>query len=490
MAFVIDLTGDEDEEMAKQSTGKRIVIDLTQDSATPPPPRQLPLPDFDALIRNNAPIDTPQPERFPFRHQPAPPKKPSLGDNRRDSLFDFKPEVGVHEPDHGSEVTIVPYSVSRTPSNCSSQAKPTDEFGRRIRKLHSPPTELVSLISPSPSPEPPVTAPRRASPSQQPWIQSMLSSVEPVAVPSFPGLTKRVRGVATRITQRSRAWAHAGLLRLGRLGSSLTTPIVILDDPEPAPTRDLERPLQGETLADVLVLFSDGSAINNRWCGCGVAFWDGQQWTGKAIGLGHHARGAYAAEALGIAEALKVAGQMLRPEHKVVEICTDHLGLVETIRNASESRIWRDEYFVEEVKDERERLVACGVEVRLTWVKGHDVHAGNEMADLLAGVGALRSSQGHFGSSRENPNPGEVAVSHGDMLKMSQRAESTTDFRRLTIPERALVEAQRRAQKIARKQERRVLKLKLKHREHQTEHRMEHSRHQMVLRSASVLPYA
>jgi ribonuclease HI len=261
-------------------------------------------------------------------------------------------------------------------------------------------------------------------------------------------------------------------------------PIVILDDPEPAPRRNLAHPLQDEALADVLVLFSDGSAMSDRWGGCGVAFWNGEHWAGRAVALGPLARGSYAAEALGILEALKMAGQMLRPEQKVVEICVDHSGLVSTIRDASEGLSWRVEDFVLRVMAERERLMDRGIEVRLTWVKGHDIHAGNEMADHLARIGAQRSSEGHLGGSWENPGLGEVAVSSQKLMELSQLAEHTTDWRKATEGQRKLIDVQRRARKV----ERRTQKLVYR-KGHQPEHRREHRGKPMVLRSGAVLSY-
>jgi hypothetical protein len=112
MASCIDLTGDEDAEMATYSTDACIVIDLTQDSDAPPP-RQLRLPTFDTLIRSNALLDTPQPQRLPSRSLTGLSKNQSLGDNCRDSLFGFEPNVVIHEPEDGPGVTIGHCSVSK-----------------------------------------------------------------------------------------------------------------------------------------------------------------------------------------------------------------------------------------------------------------------------------------------------------------------------------------------------------------------------------------
>jgi ribonuclease HI len=42
----------------------------------------------------------------------------------------------------------------------------------------------------------------------------------------------------------------------------------------------------------------------------------------------------------------------------------------------------------------RRFLTDKGIEVKFSWVKGHDAHLGNEIADKLAGIGSLTSGQG------------------------------------------------------------------------------------------------
>ena len=335
---------------------------------------------------------------------------------------------------------------------------------------------MVSLISsspppePPPSPEPPVIAPIPTSPSQ-PWIQSILrnahrnlepgeihltphervlSPVPTAAVPSPPPVT-------TRTTLSSDAILHGTL---------------ILDDPEPAPGRDLTTPPQDEAPDNVFVLFSDGSFLERagRSGGCGVALWNGRQWTGKAVALGT-IRSSYDAEAKGILEALKLASQMPPLEHAVVELCVDHRGLVARIEYAIESGDWRE---LTGIMHERHNLMGRGIEVRLKWVRGHDVHAGNEMADILARVGADRSSERYLAGLRGYSNRGEVAISYWDMLKMSQEAEYiTAETRRAAWRERLFDGAQRRDTR-GWKAARRALKLQYRSRQHQAGHPSEY----------------
>ena len=271
--------------------------------------------------------------------------------------------------------------------------------------------------------------------------------------------------LGTGMTLRS----HTRADRLASLGTNIENPIEILDDPVQVQVQvHVQAPKRRPILAEqsgagdaVLVLFSDGSAINDVWGGCGVAFVKNGHWSGKAFALGHIRGGSWEAEARAIFEAFRLANDLLLPHHKVVEVCSDHQGLVQGYNGVGRGRQERDHMF-QSVLQMGTHLRALGVEVRVTWVKGHDVYAGNEMADHLARMGATRSAQGHGGNAWDNPGLGELDISDRTVSTLSTNAESVTRQRLLTKDERAIQREERRIYRAQTRDRRRQKKLQLR----------------------------
>lgn len=172
------------------------------------------------------------------------------------------------------------------------------------------------------------------------------------------------------------------------VGSSAANPILVLDGPvnAPVPPPLLRQPVVQTLSQDsipetpkfppwaTLVLFSDGSLVENSWGGAGVAFWSNGYWTGKAFALGFTRGGSREAEARAIVEAFKLSFDLLRPGHKMVEVCSDALFLVRKFQNMTPGRA--NERWLAEVSKMGAQLAEQGVVVKLTWVKGHDDQAG------------------------------------------------------------------------------------------------------------------
>jgi ribonuclease HI len=184
-------------------------------------------------------------------------------------------------------------------------------------------------------------------------------------------------------------------------------------------------------------------------------------WSGKAFALGQIRGGSWEAEARAIIEAFRLAGDLLLPHHKVVEVCSDHMGLVNGYNGFGRVRQAQDHMF-QNVLQMGAHLTARGVEVKVTWVKGHDVYAGNEMADYLARLGARRSAQGHDGDAWNNPNLGELDVSDQALSTMSTNAESVALHRLLTKDERVVRREERRIHREKTRVQRRERKLQLR----------------------------
>lgn len=144
-----------------------------------------------------------------------------------------------------------------------------------------------------------------------------------------------------------------------------------------------------------------------------MAFWTNGHWSGKAYALGFLPGGSYEAEARAMVEALKLAVEMLRQDHKLVEVCSDHSGLVKYMEGVARPR--SHDQWVPKIIKLVNHLRRFGVLVKATWVKGHDIHAGNQMADLLAGIGSKRSAEGYGRNSVDswlNPDVGEVSLAY------------------------------------------------------------------------------
>ena len=382
------------------------------------------------------------------------------------------PQSAINQPADQTYVPDVYWRKARSLVNATSQVEPFQSpFGRlpkpSQRTLPSS-AEIINLISPEDSPEP--------EDSGAPTLPGL--DLEPCGVvqPIWPSLPHRAEGEYTplpqsvtpeapderktrRLVKFSRRKARELLLRQG----SKDNPILVLDNAVPIPkpalaglasatSTQMRAPTcTGQTVAsrDTLVFFSDGSAINDRWAGSGVAFWQNGHWTGKAFALGHVFRGSYEAEAHAIGEAFKLAAAMITPCHRVVEVCTDHMGLVECFQNTQQIRA--TDHCAQKVVNMGFQLAQMGVEVKLTWVKGHDVHAGNQMADRLARYGAERSAY-HGGSS--DSALGEVEVNRDTLLEFSTNSEHSAGLMLGTVKIRAAARKKRIAQRKGERSER------------------------------------
>lgn len=194
-----------------------------------------------------------------------------------------------------------------------------------------------------------------------------------------------------------------------------------------------------------LALYSDGSIAKGSWGGCGVAYWNNGHWCGRAIALGP-LRKSGIAEMLGIYHAYKLASQLLIPEHRLVVIYTDVIEMAKKIADAKLPR-YRNDELLQRIVLEDDSLLRQGVEVKICWVKGHSVSAGNQMADLLAGMASEQASFGHGGQSWENPDLGLVPIPAQLLRGLSQKAESKA-ANRLRDLRNGHTKAERRAHKI------------------------------------------
>ena len=204
-----------------------------------------------------------------------------------------------------------------------------------------------------------------------------------------------------------------------------------------------------------LVVFSDGCLLESCWGGCGVAYFNGGHWHGKAIALGNTPGGSYEAEARGVVAAFQQAAELLRPHHQRVEICTDHSGIVDAFHGAGKIQSYR-ESLLALIWVEYANLADRGVEVKLSWVRGHDVHAGNEMADGLARLGAEKSRGGYgAGGVWVNPSVGVAEVDRRVLLSMSVKAEIRSTLKAGTAEVREANRELRRERKMKMRLEKR-----------------------------------
>ncbi|KAI0474894.1 hypothetical protein GGR56DRAFT_675077 [Xylariaceae sp. FL0804] len=202
--------------------------------------------------------------------------------------------------------------------------------------------------------------------------------------------------------------------------SSFEAPLGIPEDPA-----DVQMQLAGhvDTSEDVLALFSDGSINFSKGGGAGVAFQQNGHWSGKAFALDRLEIDSYEAEAEAIGEAFNTAAEMLAPHHKTVEVFTDHQGLFEAYSGLHEPKEAQKPAFGR-VLEAGAQLEGRGVEVRLTWVKGHGVWAGNTMADSLARLGAEASAK-----ELNSDGTRQVHVADDEIARLWASAENASKTR-------------------------------------------------------------
>lgn len=451
------------------SKARRVVIDLTRDEDDPPATQQRQLPQFAELLgkqnasaRDAGVVTPPPPTQSLESLSPLAALEAALQLN----LKEDEPHAAANEPKHDRYVPTAICRSNRAFANATSQVEDVRSPRRQAQSNALPSdVEVIDLVSPEGSPELPdkVHSEELCQNSQADLADRNphgLSHGKPVELVPAQSLRR-----TSRIVTRAQTKAREVLLKRG---GSKDDPILILDFPEPAlatssairPPVQLPVPRPAAAAHDVaahsrLVLFADGSFSAGHG-GSGVAFWRDGHWNGKAFALGRIPGKSYEAEARAILEAFKIAGDMVQPHHRMVEVCTDHKGLVETFYDITKARTQQTSSWAPKILQMGTALRSRGVQVRLTWVKGHGVHAGNQMADLLAGIGSERSAQtqGVVLGNWFNPNVGEVHIGPRTMVGLSAEAMAKA----AGSEGRAERRAERRAHKLEVRVQRRLMK--------------------------------
>jgi len=158
-------------------------------------------------------------------------------------------------------------------------------------------------------------------------------------------------------------------------------------------------------------MFADGSFIERRWGGCGIAYERNGHWCGRAVALGTIPDN-QAAELVGVLEALLLAEQLVRPRGaRRVIVLTDSMAVLKAIEAAQQSTRCHHSPHLQKILDGEVRLRDLGVEeTRFTWIKGHGTSAGNRLADVLAGYGSRKSRAGHRGDRWDDPHGEDMEV--------------------------------------------------------------------------------
>ncbi|EME44358.1 hypothetical protein DOTSEDRAFT_72005 [Dothistroma septosporum NZE10] len=209
--------------------------------------------------------------------------------------------------------------------------------------------------------------------------------------------------------------------------------------PMPASPRH-NTPVRGAEV--VMHLFADGSFVNGRFGGAGVA-WRDKIWHGRAIALGR-VKDSFAAEMHAVLEGIKAAHAIVdrRSEFTKVVVQTDcESCLIELAR----ARAAGGGHYglLDEIIHQEALLKSRGLDVVVWWVKGHSDSVGNDIADSLARYGAerARTSPTCWGVVIENPPSMKLELAN--RLRHSDRKPHQA----ITAPgtRRAKKEAKRRA---------------------------------------------
>lgn len=397
-------------EMGSIFSSPKEVIDLTGEDTPPPLSTQRPLPKYSSLFESPVPLSqqalhSRSQQNEPSRSTPQPAPLPPRPYHHRERTL--RPA----NPPSYSTVTKQSLPPKDSAAELYLQARRARLRPQRPRIEHG---EVINLISPSPSPQPEL----RGHPSE-----SIRQSIEEIPAerpstsnPFLRGIEHLLKPPKAVVPQRRTAASPSPLTARERTienVGSVENPILLSDDEGEAPVRDLPAELQAHAAAEVLALFTDGSAIRDLWCGCGVAVWRDGHWDGKAVALGRIAKGSYAAEAHGVMEAFRLADQLLGPRHVAVEVYTDHKGIVDELKRGEQGLPIRDQ-LVWTVCNEGDMLRRRGVQVNVQWVKGHSGDRGNEMADMLARLGAEATMQGMRG---------QLEIAKASMAQMIWRAD-------------------------------------------------------------------
>ena len=326
---------------------------------------------------------------------------------------------------------------------------------RPLPPLSLPPLDyLEALISAQATPPPAALRTARTAWSS-PASSSEIEDRAIVEDPS-PDLLLPLRRIAPR---RPRQLHVSG---------SRESPILIVDNDEEVSVRQIPAEARPDTAQGELILFSDGSVVgqqqgrNGGYGGCGIAYKTRGHWSGRAIAIGP-VKGSVQAELEGVYRAFQLAAELLEPEHRRVSIYTDCIVIVNNIAGAKE--VGDADGTMGSIIADKKKFLSKGVEVKVAWVKGHDVSAGNEMADLLAGMGSQQAWKGFSGGSWDDPDLGMMEISGNQMRNLSERAEVRTNGRReraeFRAPERSerKLETRRKRKKL---EPRREMKLELR----------------------------
>jgi len=191
-------------------------------------------------------------------------------------------------------------------------------------------------------------------------------------------------------------------------GFEETTGAIETDFPGQIIVQELDKALEtGRSQLEGLVLWSDGSRLENGKCGAGVAWQkDTGEWQSQGLSLGRGVE-VFDAELTGVCEALKMANSMRVAES--VTVLLDSQAAINRLRNSIPGpgqelalRAW----------SAAQSLMDNGREVTIRWIPGHMGIEGNEQADKAAKRAAARTA---------GPEDDRVSLAHVNRARTEAR---------------------------------------------------------------------